>query len=258
MSRSTFYENLKPQKDKYKEIKKQILDIYHKSNKRKGYRWITSDLKKLGYIINHKTVLRLMQQLGIKSIVRTKKYKSYTGSVSGTAVENILQRDFSTTAINQKWTTDVTEFKVCGKRIYLSGIMDMYSKELIAHTVSFSPNMKLIMRMIKLAYRKTGNPKNIIIQSDQGWQYRHISYKHFIKRKKAVQSMSRKGNCLDNCMAENFFGLLKTEFYYMNKFSSVEGFKKALVEYIAYYNTERIKIGLNGLSPIEFRAQYAA
>jgi putative transposase len=99
MSRSTYYENLKPQKDKYKEIKSKILDIYYKSNMRKGYRWITSDLKKLGYNINHKTVLRLMQQLGIKSIVRAKKYNSFTGSVSGTAVENILQRDFSTTAI---------------------------------------------------------------------------------------------------------------------------------------------------------------
>ena len=193
MSRSTYYENLKPQKDKYKEIKSKILDIYYKSNMRKGYRWITSDLKKLGYNINHKTVLRLMQQLGIKSIVRAKKYNSFTGSVSGTAVENILQRDFSTTAINQKWTTDVTEFKVCGKRIYLSGIMDMHSKELIAHTVSFSPNMKLIMRMIKIAYKKTGNPKNVIIQSDQGWQYRHVSYKHFFEEEKSYSKYVTKG-----------------------------------------------------------------
>ena len=253
MSRSTFYENLKPQKDKYKEIKNQILDIYHKSNKRKGYRWITSDLKKLGYIINHKTVLRLMQQLGIKSIVRTKKYKSYTGSVSGTAVENILQRDFSTTAINQKWTTDVTEFKVGGKRIYLSGIMDMHSKELIAHTVSFSPNMKLIMRMIKLAYRKTGNPKNVIIQSDQGWQYRHFSYKQFLKKKKAIQSMSRKGNCLDNAVIENFWGILKTEWFYLNEFDSVDTFLEQLESYIHYYNHERDSSVLNYRTPIEVR-----
>ena len=253
MSRSTYYENIKPQKDKYKEIKSKILDIYYKSNMRKGYRWITSDLKKLGYNINHKTVLRLMQQLGIKSIVRAKKYNSFTGSVSGTAVENILHRDFSTTAINQKWTTDVTEFKVCGKRIYLSGIMDMHSKELIAHTVSFSPNMKLIMRMIKIAYKKTGNPKNVIIQSDQGWQYRHVSYKHFLKKKKAIQSMSRKGNCLDNAVIENFWGILKTEWFYLNDFDSVDIFLEHLESYIHYFNYERDSSVLNYRTPIEVR-----
>lgn len=208
MSRSTFYENLKPQKDKYKEI---------------------------------------------KSIVRAKKYNSFTGSVSGTAVENILHRDFSTTAINQKWTTDVTEFKVCGKRIYLSGIMDMHSKELIAHTVSFSPNMKLIMRMMKLAYRKTGNPKNVIIQSNQGWQYRHASYKQFLKKKKAIQSMSRKGNCLDNAVIENFWGILKTEWFYLNNFDSVDIFLEQLESYIHYFNYERNSSVLDYRTPIEVR-----
>ncbi|MGN0716970.1 IS3 family transposase [Treponema berlinense] len=255
MGRSTFYENLKPQKDKYKEIKSEILDIYYKSNRRKGYRWITSDLKKLGYNINHKTVLRLMQRLGIKSVVRAKKYSSFTGSVSGTAVENILGRDFSTTEINQKWTTDVTEFKVCGKRVYLSGIMDMHSKELIAHTVGFSPNMKLIMRMIKLAYRKTGNPKNVIIQSDQGWQYRHVSYKHFLKKKNAVQSMSRKGNCLDNAVIENFWGILKTEWFYLNDFDSVDTFLEQLEDYIHYFNYERDSSVLNYRTPVEVRTK---
>ncbi|MBQ9103147.1 MAG: IS3 family transposase [Treponema sp.] len=255
MGRSTFYENLKPQKDKYKEIKSEILDIYYKSNRRKGYRWITSDLKKLGYNINHKTVLRLMQRLGIKSVVRAKKYSSFTGSVSGTAVENIPGRDFSTTEINQKWTTDVTEFKVCGKRVYLSGIMDMHSKELIAHTVGFSPNMKLIMRMIKLAYRKTGNPKNVIIQSDQGWQYRHVSYKHFLKKKNAVQSMSRKGNCLDNAVIENFWGILKTEWFYLNDFDSVDTFLEQLEDYIHYFNYERDSSVLNYRTPVEVRTK---
>ena len=255
MGRSTFYENLKPQKDKYKEIKSEILDIYYKSNRRKGYRWITSDLKKLGYNINHKTVLRLMQRLGIKSVVRAQKYRSFTGSVSGTAVENILGRDFSTTEINQKWTTDVTEFKVCGKRVYLSGIMDMHSKELIAHTVGFSPNMKLIMRMIKLAYRKTGNPKNVIIQSDQGWQYRHVSYKHFLKKKNAVQSMSRKGNCLDNAVIENFWGILKTEWFYLNDFDSVDTFLEQLEDYIHYFNYERDSSVLNYRSPVEVQTK---
>ena len=253
VKRSTFYENIKPKKDKYIEIKQIILEIYNKSNKRKGYRWITSDLHKLGYNINHKTVLRLMQQLGIKSIVRPKKYNSYCGVASGTAVENILNRDFSTTSINQKWTTDVTEFKVCGRKIYLSGIMDMHSKEIIAHTVSFSPNMKLIMKMIKLAYKKTGNPKNVIIQSDQGWQYRHVSYKHFLKKKHAIQSMSRKGNCLDNAVIENFWGTLKTEWFYLKHFNSIESFLQQLESYIHYFNYERDSSVLKYRTPIEVR-----
>ena len=168
LKRSTYYENIKVKNDKYREIKQKILEIYNKSNKCKGYRWITSDLHKANFHINHKTVLRLMQQLGIKSIVRAKKYNSYTNTGSGTSVKNILNRDFSTSRINQKWTTDVTEFKVCGRRIYLSGIMDMHSKEIIAYSLSFTPNMKLIMNMIKMAFRKMRNPKGVIIHSDQG------------------------------------------------------------------------------------------
>lgn len=239
--------------DKYREIKQKILEIYNKSGKKKGYRWINSDLRKQGIIINHKTVLRLMQQLGIKSIVRAKKYSSYTGAASGTPVENVLKRDFSTTGINQKWTTDVTEFKVCGKRIYLSGIMDMHSKELIAHSVSFSPNMKLIMKMIKAAYRNAGNPKGVIIQSDQGWQYRHVSYKCFLRKKKAVQSMSRKGNCLDNAVIENFWGTLKAEWFYLTKFHSIGYFLEQLEAQIHYYNYERDSSVLNYRTPIEVR-----
>ena len=253
MKRSTFYENLKPKKDKYAETKRRILEIYNRSNRRKGYRWITSDLKKGGLCINHKTVLRLMRQLGIRSVVRVKKYSSYTGSVSGTAVENVLQRDFSTTAVNQKWATDITEFKVCGRRVYLSGIMDMHSKEIIAHSVSFSPNMKLIMRMMKLAYKKTGNPKNVIIQSDQGWQYRHVSYKHFLKKKRAIQSMSRKGNCLDNAVIENFWGTLKSEWFYLNDFDSIDNFFEQLESYIHYFNYERDSNVLDYRTPFEVR-----
>ena len=233
----------------------QILDIYRKSGKKKGYRWITSDLRKCGFIINHKTVLRLMQQLGIKSIVRAKKHNSYINETSGIGVENILKRDFSTTGINQKWTTDVTEFKVCGKKIYLSAVMDMHSKEIIAHSVSFSPNLKLVMSMIKIAFKKIKNPNGVIIHSDHGWHYRHISYKNFLRKKGAVQSMSRKGNCLDNSVMENFFGILKKEMFYGHKFNSATQLINEIKDYIYYYNNHRIKMKLKGLSPIEYRTQ---
>ena len=253
LKRSTYYENIKVKNDKYREIKQKILEIYNKSNKCKGYRWITSDLHKANFHINHKTVLRLMQQLGIKSIVRAKKYNSYTNTGSGTSVKNILNRDFSTSRINQKWTTDITEFKVCGRRIYLSGIMDMHSKEIIAYSLSFTPNMKLIMNMIKMAFRKMRNPKGVIIHSDQGWHYRHKSYKGFLKKKKAIQSMSRKGNCLDNAVIENFWGILKTEWFYLNKFDSIESFLEQLESYIHYFNYERDSSVLCYRTPIEVR-----
>lgn len=229
------------------------MEIYNKSKCKKGYRWITSDLKKAGYTINHKTVLRLMQQTGIRSIIRRKKYNSYTGAAGGTPVANLLKRDFTTTGINQKWSTDVTEFKVQGRKIYLSGIMDLCTKEIIAYSIGFSPNMKLIMTMIKQAYKRTCNPKNVIIHSDQGWHYRHISYKAFLKKKKAIQSMSRKGNCLDNAVIENFWGTLKSEWFYLEKFTSVDEFIHGLENYIHYFNHERDSAVLGYCTPVEVK-----
>lgn len=253
VKRSTYYSNIKVRKDKYVEIKQKIFEIYNKSKCKKGYRWITSDLKKAGYTINHKTVLRLMQLMGIRSIIRRKKYNSYTGAAGGTPVANLLKRDFTTTRINQKWSTDVTEFKVQGRKIYLSGIMDLYTKEIIAYSIGFSPNMKLIMTMIKQAYKRTGNPKNVIIHSDQGWHYRHISYKAFLKKKKAIQSMSRKGNCLDNAVIENFWGTLKSEWFYLEKFTSVDEFIHGLENYIHYFNYERDSAVLGYCTPVEVK-----
>ena len=129
----------------------------------------------------------------------------------------------------------------------------MHSKEIIAYSVSFIPNMKLIMSMIKMAFRKMRNPKGVIIHSDQGWHYRHKSYKGFLKKKKAIQSMSRKGNCLDNAVIENFWGILKTEWFYLNKFDSIESFLEQLESYIHYFNYERDSSVLCYRTPIEVR-----
>ena len=214
-------------------------------------------LRRAGSSLNHKTVKRLMDELGLKSYVRPKKYHSYIGP-EGKSIPNVLHRNFKTTGFNQKWVTDVTEFNVCGQRIYLSALIDLYNQEVISYTISNRPTLKFVCQMLSNVFEKYENLTGLIIHSDQGWHYRSEDYKKMLRMKGIKQSMSRKGNCLDNCMAENFFGLLKTEFYYMNSFCSVEEFKKALVEYITYYNTERIKMGLNGLSPIEFRAQNAA
>ena len=258
MGRSTFYENLKPQKDKYKEIKSEILDIYYKSNRRKGYRWITSDLKKLGYNINHKTVLRLMQRLGIKSVVRAKKYSSFTGSVSGTAVENILGRDFSTTEINQKWTTDVTEFKVCNDKVYLSPVLDLFNREIISYSISLSPNLQQVRDMLTGLFAKLPDTARPIFHSDQGWQYQHAEFQRLLAEHNITQSMSRKGNCMDNGAMENFFGRLKVEMFYGEEFESVEDFIHALDDYIYYYNNDRISLKLKGMSPVQYRTHSQA
>ena len=257
IKRSTYYAAMKIKNDKYETEKELIKQIFHYHKGRYGYRRITQTLRRAGFSLNHKTVKRLMNELGLKSYVRPKKYRSYIGP-EGKSIPNILRRNFKTTGFNQKWVTDVTEFNICGQRIYLSALIDLYNQEVISYTISNRPTLRFVCQMISNIFDKYDDLTGLIIHSDQGWHYRSEDYKKMLKKKGVKQSMSRKGNCLDNCMAENFFGLLKTEFYYINKFNSVDEFKKELVEYITYYNTERIKMGLNGLSPIEFRAQNAA
>ena len=257
MKRSTYYSVMKNKTDKYESEKELIKQIFHHHKGRYGYRRITRLVRRAGFMLNHKTVKRLMDELGLKSCVRPKKYHSYKG-IEGKAFPNILHRNFKASGFNQKWVTDVTEFKICGQRIYLSALIDLYNQEVISYTISHRPTLNFVCKMISMVFEKYDNLTGLIIHSDQGWHYRTERYTQMLKMKGVIQSMSRKGNCLDNCMAENFFGLLKTEFYYMNRFSSVEEFKNALVEYITYYNTERIKMGLNGMSPIEYRALNAA
>ena len=257
LKRSTYYAALRTKIDKYESEKELIKQIFHYHKGRYGYRRITQTLRRVGFSLNHKTVKRLMNELGLKSYVRPKKYSSYKGPECK-SVPNILNRNFEVSGFNQKWVTDVTEFNICGQKLYLSALIDLYNQEVISYTISNRPTLSFVCQMISNIFERYDDLSGLIIHSDQGWHYRTEKYKKMLKTRGIIQSMSRKGNCLDNCMAENFFGLLKTEFYYMNKFCSVEEFKEALVEYITYYNTERIKMGLNGLSPIEFRAQNAA
>lgn len=252
MPRSTYYSLLKPKTDKYADVKVKLKKIYLESNKTKGYRWITHDLRAADFKINHKTVLKLMHELGIKSVVRRKKYSSYRPEYIGQTEENILKRDFSTTGLNEKWSTDVTEFKVCGQKVFLSGIMDLYNKELIAYSIYKSPKLDMVMDMVKQAYEKRPSADNVIIHSDQGWHYKHGRYKSFLKSHNAIQSMSRKGNCLDNAIIENFWSTLKSEWFYQNNFSSVDSFISGLKNYIYYYNNIRESPVLGYCTPVDF------
>ena len=257
MARSSFYYYQKQSKlpDKYKTIKELIKSIYHKHKGRYGYRRITDELENKGIVINHKTVLRLMKLLGLKSIIRIKKYKSYKGE-QGKIAPNILERNFKAAAPNQKWATDITEFNVSGKKLYLSPIIDLFNQEIISYELTERPVFNQVVMMLKKAFKKIPNNTNLTLHSDQGWQYQMKQYQYLLKQKGIIQSMSRKGNCLDNAIIENFFGTLKSELFYIKKFRTIEELKTEIKHYINYYNNERIKSNLNKMSPIKYRAHY--
>jgi putative transposase len=256
IARSTFYYQQKAAQadDKHAGLKRQIGDIYACNKGRYGYRRITSAIRQLGRKVNHKTVQSLMGKLGLKSLVRPKKYRSYKGEV-GHAAPHILKRHFDATGANQKWVTDVTEFKVSGEKLYLSPVMDLYNGEIIAFETSKRPEFALVGTMLKRALKKLKAGEKPILHSDQGWQYRMPAYQRALREKNVVQSMSRKGNCLDNAAMESFFAVLKSELFYLNKFSSVEELQTSLKQYIHYYNHDRIKMKLKGLSPVQYRTQ---
>ena len=257
MARSTFYYYQKQSElpDKYSVIKELIKSIYHNHKGRYGYRRITDEIKNKGLIINHKTVLRLMKLLELKSLIRIKKYKSYKGE-NGKIAPNILERNFKTAAPNQKWATDVTEFNVSGNKLYLSPIIDLFNQEIISYELTERPVFNQVVVMLKKAFKKIPNNTNLMLHSDQGWQYQMKQYQDLLKAKGIIQSMSRKGNCLDNAIIENFFGTLKSELFYLKKYKSINELKQEIIEYIKYYNNERIKSNLNKMSPIQYRAHY--
>jgi putative transposase len=257
MARSSYYYHQKRSLlvDKYKEIKLLVNQVYRHHKGRYGYRRITLEIQKRGVLINHKTVMRLMRELGLKSLVRAKRYKSYKGQI-GEAAPNILQRNFKEVKPNKKWATDITEFKVLGKKLYLSPIIDLFNREIISYELSEKPDFKQVALMLKKSFRKIPDQTNLILHSDQGWQYQMRQYQRLLKDKGITQSMSRKGNCLDNAVIENFFGILKSELFYLNKYKSIAQLKKEIKEYIKYYNNERIKESLKGMSPIEYRTHY--
>ena len=240
--------------DKYKEVKAEITAIYHENKGRYGYRRITVELHNRGFHLNHKTVQRLMKELGLVCRIRIKKYRSYKGEV-GRIAPNLLNREFFAEKPNQKWVTDVTEFSLFGQKLYLSPILDLHSSYLVTYMISDRPVLSMVIAMLDKAFETIPDGTGLILHSDQGWQYQHKQYQRMLKRKGIRQSMSRKGNCLDNAVMENFFGLLKSELLYLQEFNSMEHFKQELADYLDYYNNRRIKAKLKGLPPAIFRQQ---
>ena len=256
LPRATYYYHIKQQTvaDKYLEAKTAITAIYHENKGRYGYRRITEELHRRGYGLNHKTVRRLMKELSLTCRVRMKKYRSYQGEV-GKIAPNLLQRNFEAEKPNQKWVTDVTEFNLFGQKLYLSPILDLCSRYIVSYSISDRPVVSMTVEMLNKAFAQIPDGTNLILHSDQGWQYQHKQYQKALNAKGIQQSMSRKGNCLDNAVIENFFGLLKSELLYLQTFESLEQFKAELIDYLDSYNNRRIKPKLKGLPPALHRQQ---
>lgn len=257
LPRSTFYYQQRALacEDKHRDLKANIRAIFDRHKGLYGYRRVTAALRLEGHVVNHKTVQRLMCQMQLRSRIRAKKFRRFAGQGSHVAPD-LLKRDFTASKPNEKWVTDVTEFSVGNRKLYLSPVMDLYNGEIVAYDTSETPVLGMVENMLGRAFERLGPRDRPILHSDQGWQYRMSKYHRHLERRSLPQSMSRKGNCLDNAVIESFFGTLKSEFFYLNEFVSVGHLADGIKEYIRYYNEDRIKTRLR-TSPILFRLREA-
>lgn len=239
--------------DKYAALKAEIQRLFTLHRKRLGYRRIWLLLRRAGWQVTKKLVLKLMQQLGLQAKVRVKrKYNSYKGASSHIA-ENTLAREFVAETPNTKWVSDVTEFRVENQKVYLSPVYDLYDHSVVSYRAGVSPNTALTSQSLQDAFESEQPEKGVLVHTDQGFQYQHASWRDVLADHHAVQSMSRKGNCYDNAVMENFFGHLKSEMYHGEHFNTVDELIDEIGDYIRWYNTERVQERLKGMTPMEYR-----
>lgn len=250
-------EHMDDKDHKDKELEEEISKIYKQNYEKYGIPRMTIELNNRGYHINHKKVERLMKKLNIKARPKQRKYRSYKGEV-GKIADNVLNRDFTTRFFYEKIGTDVTVFIGNFGKVYLSPIIDFHNREILAYDISINPDFRQITRMFSELKDKHGQKlKDAIIQSDQGWQYQMSKYRDKLKELKMIQSMSRRGNCLDNSPTENFFGRMKEEMFYgkENLYQTIEQLERAIREYIDYYNSVRI-VRKFKMSPLQYKSLY--
>ena len=261
LARSTFYYQCQAtlRTEQQSDMEVNIRAVYDEHKGRYGYRRITAALcSSMAEPVNHKYVQRLMQKMGLRSLIRAKKRSRHVPGMSDVHVPNVLQRDFCAAAPNQKWATDITEFKVNGHKLYLSACMDLYNGEIIAHRMAKGPVFELVSGMLEVALSQLGDTSGLTVHSDQGWHYKMQPYRAMLAHRGVTQSMSRKGNCFDNAVIESFFGTLKAEYYHLATLDGIETLEAGVHDYIHYYNHERIKLRLNGLSPVGYRLRNTA
>ena len=239
-------------------IVKELVDLYTEVQGIYGYRRMTMNInRKLGKKYNYKRIYRLMKSINMKSVIRKKK-KKYIISTPQITAENVLNRKFYAEKPNQKWLTDVTEFKLGnGKKAYLSAILDLGDNSIISYVLGHSNNNQLVFETFDLAVAENPNVSPLF-HSDRGFQYTNKQFKNKLDSINAIQSMSRVSRCIDNGPMEGFWGIIKSEMYYLQKFHTFEELKLAIDEYMDFYNMRRLQKKLKGLTPIEYRNQTLA
>ena len=260
LSRSTFFHRQAALKtpDRHAELRAQIHEVFTQVKGRYGHRRIHAVLARQGWQIARKTVLKLMREEKLVCKVRTRRrFSTYRGQV-GKIAENLLKRKFDAEAPNTKWVTDVTEFKISERKVYLSPVLDLFDRSIVSYSVSESPTVAFTNQSLIEAIGTLTPGEAPMMHSDQGFQYQHASWQKLLTKAGMTQSMSRKGNCLDNSVMENFFGHLKEEMFHRQEFTDIEAFTTELRTYIRWYNCERISLTLECLSPMEYRAQALA
>ena len=221
-----------------------------------GYRRMTSYVNRLNQTNYSKNrIHRIMKKLNIHSVIRKKK-KKYFYSKPQTVAENILQRDFYATAPNQKWATDVTEFKVPGanKKLYLSAIIDLYDRYPVSYVISNRNDNALVFKTFDLAIQANPDAKPIF-HSDRGFQYTSKVFQRKLIDHEMKQSMSRVGHCIDNGPTEGFWGIIKSEMYAMYEITDEESLRFAINDYLRFYTEERIQGRYGGKTPLEVRTE---
>ena len=263
LPRSTYYHHLsRPAHVSRPDVEPMVREIWERTPNGCGHRQVRMCLvHEFGTRISAKTVLGVMRRMGLRCAIRSRnpwrRYSSYRGE-TGDHVHNLLKRDFDAARPFSKLGTDVTEFKVAGGKAYLAPVYDMASKEIVAWDVSRSPDLGQQRRLLAMLAERLPAGAETILHSDMGWQYQHQWWRDELERLGIRQSMSRKGNCLDNAATEQVFGHLKDEFYRGREFDSYEQFKRELDAYIIHWNTRRRQIRLEGHTPEEFRSMSLA
>lgn len=233
----------------------ELIRLYSEVNGIYGYRRMTMNVNsRLKRNYNRKRIYRLMRSVHMQAVIRRKK-KHYIMSEPRVTAENVLNREFTADRPNEKWLTDVTEFKLQnGKKAYLSAILDLHDKSIVAYALGHSNNNQLVFDTFDAAVN--ANPgAHPLFHSDRGYQYTSRQFKAKLDGIHATQSMSRPGRCIDNGPMEGFWGILKSEMYYLQLFHTFEELEKAIHEYIVFYNTRRLQAKLKGLAPLAFRNQ---
>ena len=260
LARSTFfYHQARQQRpDPQAALKTAIRETFTQAQGRYGHRRIHACLRQAGWRVAKKTVLALMRQLELRCLVRRRRpYRAVTGAV-GTVVANLLDQQFTATAPNQKWVTDITEFRVRDEKVFLSAVMDLFDRQIIAATMGASPTLNLATQSLEHALATLEAGQTPLVHSDQGFQYQHASWRAMLTDAGAIPSMSRRGMCLDNAVMENFFGHLKEEMFHHATFTDAEVLTAAIHQDIVWYNTERISTTLQDMSPVQYRAHARA